>query len=243
MRTGLKILLMMSLGVVVASAFASRKAETPDSGVLLELFTSHGCYSCPAADAVIHRLDKESENVVALEFHVDYWDQLVWGMDGSWKDPYSQAAFTQRQRDYHSKSLGGRKGVYTPQVVVDGQRVDVGSKERSVRKHMATVDDDSVSIHWQQDGDLLVAAIMGEVPKDANVWVARFIEEATTEITGGENAGKVLTNHNIVTHVQPVPNRNIVVVQPEKMEGKGCALVVQAANLGKVLAASYCPTS
>lgn len=242
MRTTLKVSLFMLLAVGTASVFATKKPE-PSSGVLLELFTSHGCYSCPAADAVVHRLDREDENVVALEFHVDYWDQLVWGMDGSWKDPYSQAAFSQRQRAYHDKSLAGRKGVYTPQVVVDGQRVEVGSKERSVRQHMADVEADTVSIHWKQDGDLLVAAIMGQLPANAEVWLARFVKEATTEITGGENAGKVLKNHNIVTHVQPLATHNVVVIEPERAPGKGCALIVQEENLGKVLGAAYCPSS
>jgi len=98
--------------------------------VLLELFTSQGCSSCPPADALLAKLHQEAEvgglPLVALSFHVDYWNRL------GWKDPYSQAQFSDRQRTY-AKKLQSLQ-VYTPQLVVNGQSGHIGSREQEVRK-------------------------------------------------------------------------------------------------------------
>ena len=80
---------------------------------MVELFTSQGCYSCPPADEHLVELIENNPDLVALEFHVDYWDDLNYGAAGTWKDPFSNAAYTQRQRQYNSYPLEGRKGVYT----------------------------------------------------------------------------------------------------------------------------------
>jgi hypothetical protein len=106
---------------------AEAPAERP---VLLELFTSQGCSSCPPADRVLSRLNEEAKSgdllVVALSFHVDYWNRL------GWTDPYSDAAYSQRQRIY-ARKLGDNR-VYTPELVVDGRTGHVGSREGEVRQ-------------------------------------------------------------------------------------------------------------
>ena len=113
--------LVMSLGLIAGlSPVASLAAERP---VVVELFTSQGCSSCPPADAYLRELSKDRRDVLALAFHVTYWDGL------GWKDPYSMQAATQRQ-DLYGRRFGD--GSYTPEIVVDGAAGMVGSRRSDV---------------------------------------------------------------------------------------------------------------
>src|SRR5262245_56361084 len=120
MSRGLTMLLaaVLAAGVGAVGALAQDKAP-----VVVELFTSEGCSSCPPADAFLGELAQRPD-VVPLAFHVDYWDYI------GWKDPYANPAFTQRQHDY--KAALGLHMVYTPQMIVDGRTDVVGSERGSV---------------------------------------------------------------------------------------------------------------
>src|SRR5271166_4312736 len=116
--------LFLALCLTIGIA-AARAGERP---VVVELFTSEGCSSCPPADALLAELADRAE-VLALSFHVDYWDRL------GWKDPFSSAAATARQRQY--ANLLGIDTVYTPQIVVDGHWQAVGSDRNAVEHAIA----------------------------------------------------------------------------------------------------------
>ena len=116
-------------GVVVFCAPSARRVGPP-TPVLVELFTSEGCSSCPPADALLTRLVTnqpiDGVEVVGLSLHVDYWNRL------GWVDPFSKSAFTDRQNDY--ATIWGASRIYTPQAVVDGAREFVGSDEAAARE-------------------------------------------------------------------------------------------------------------
>src|SRR5277367_5346912 len=116
-----KILMLATMLGFLNIGTAHAASEMP---VVLELFTSQGCSSCPPADALLKRLSAENNRLLSLSFHVDYWNYL------GWKDPYSSPASTDRQRGYAS-ALDGQ--VYTPELVVNGATAVVGSDEHRVR--------------------------------------------------------------------------------------------------------------
>ena len=172
----------------VLAALASTAAVADEAPVVVELFTSQGCYSCPPADEVLGEL-AEREDVLPLAFHVTYWDRL------GWPDTLGLPAGTARQEAY-AHSLGTGR-MYTPQMVVQGQIDVVGSQRARVMRALEIATeharaDVDVSV---QNGQLAIAA--GE-RTDARVWLAAFDDVNEVAIDRGENAGKTLTYHHSV---------------------------------------------
>ena len=212
---------------------------------LVELFTSQGCYSCPPADEHLAELIEKNPDVVALEFHVDYWDDLNYGAAGTWKDPFSTAAYSQRQRQYNSYPLQGRKGVYTPQMVVNGTTAQVGSKRSAVRKALK-VGVPPLELTAKKNQQNVEVNISGEYSAKALVWLAVFDKEQVTEVTHGENHGKTMRNHHVVRELTPIADwrsgggTTSVEVPALSNANTGCAIFVQDRNNGKILGATYC---
>ena len=127
MRIPFLALTMLLMMAASPSAFAA--AQASQKTVVLELFTSQGCSSCPPADALLHRLSAEDPTLLPLSFHVHYWDSL------GWKDPFSSTQNTDRQNAY-AQNFGDSQ-VYTPELVVDGMSGVVGSQETKVRNAIA----------------------------------------------------------------------------------------------------------
>ena len=126
---GLRIL-GFGLAAVLALGLSVGQAGARSRPVVVELFTSQSCYSCPTAEAFLGKLAREPD-IVALEFHVDYWNDINYGSAGQWTDPFSRPAFTRRQRDYNQQ-IRDQSGVYTPQMVIDGRFEKSGNSEWAV---------------------------------------------------------------------------------------------------------------
>jgi len=219
-------------------------AEGAKHPVVLELFTSQGCYSCPAAEAFLGELIEERDDIIALEWHVDYWDQLVY-RGSSWKDPFSDASFTARQQTYASQ-LRGRGYGYTPQMVIDGKREAVGSNRGDVLAAMKASKSEAkaaVAAHGPRDGDLTIT-VEGEAEGSAAIWVVTYLKSHVTGVRGGENKGKTLANHNIVRAVQRVGEWTggpLTITTPVDLEAsQGCVVLVQADHQGPILGAAGC---
>ena len=166
-----------------------------DSPVLVELFTSQGCSSCPPADELLGEFAGR-DDVVALGMHVDYWDYL------GWTDEFARAEHTARQKAY-SRANGDRM-IYTPQIVVDGVARLPGNRQAAVRRavderHMHHSDAPDIALSRSSAGVHVVigAKGLGGVPVD--VLVATFQPERKVVIEAGENAGHHITYANVVS--------------------------------------------
>jgi hypothetical protein len=206
-------LLPYALAVVLA---ATCQAGAPQRGpsepstanvrvpVVLELFTSEGCSSCPPADALLAKLEQEQPvseaQVVALEEHVDYWDHQ------GWIDPFSSLQWTQRQQAYASGF--GDHGVYTPELVVDGRSGFVGSHEGDTYRAIVNAakqprTDVSLSLLKSEKRDherinVQVGKLQGAQEGDiAEVWLAITETALHSSVTGGENAGRELRHAGV----------------------------------------------
>jgi hypothetical protein len=193
----------------------SRPPTTADNknsqSVVVELFTSEGCSSCPPADALLLELEHaqpvEGAKVIALEEHVDYWNHQ------GWTDPYSSADWTQRQVDYVTKFKGTEP--YTPQMIIDGQTQTVGGRESEVKQAIqqaasqpqtevtltaATSSSDSApqfTVH--------VGKITGNSDRDsAEVWLAVSESGLGSSVNAGENAGKTLHHASVLRSLHKI---------------------------------------
>jgi len=170
--------------------------QAQDRPVVIELFTSQGCSSCPPADEFMQQLAARHD-VIALSLHVDYWDYI------GWADIFAKPEYTARQRGY-AKS-GGRRMIYTPQMIINGTDHVVGNRPRDVteliEKHRSDADD--IVLKATRDGSALRITARTDVARDMPMLVQllRYRPEATVAIERGENAGKLLEYSNIVTEM------------------------------------------
>jgi hypothetical protein len=155
---------------------------------VIELFTSQGCSSCPPADALLGELAHRND-VIALAFHVDYWDSL------GWKDRFELPLAAQRQQRY-VETLG-LQSAFTPQAVVDGQRSLVGSDRRAIESALQSVPE-GVTVNSRLENGNLIIELGNGSQEPFDVSVATLLPEAKSPVNQGENAGKTLTDFNIV---------------------------------------------
>jgi hypothetical protein len=188
---------------VPAASAAPDAAATP---VLVELFTSEGCSSCPPADALLSRLyhtqPVQGADIIALEEHVDYWDSL------GWKDPFSSEAATQRQNLYDQTFAGGQP--YTPQMIVDGSAQFVGSSDSDALHAIRAASQSpkpAVQLSWGQDDNLAihVGPLNNSVDRDGQQIILVIAENMLhSDVKRGENAGRALEHNGVVRQLMPI---------------------------------------
>jgi hypothetical protein len=242
MRCSLAVLLV---AVPLSAADSVQSTRTP---VLVELFTSEGCSSCPPADALLIQLNElqpiAGVTVIALEEHVDYWDRQ------GWRDPFSSAEFTERQRRYgewlHIDSP------YTPEMLVDGQSELMGSDSRKVSSELARAGRAAklpmrLSLH-EKSAEQMSLRVAIDAGSSGDVLLAITESGLATNVARGENAGLTLKHSAVVRRLIPIGKLKssktftadpVVKLEREwKPENLGAVVFVQDRSSGKVLGAA-----
>ena len=204
------LLVLLNFGRTTSVA-APRSPGSAPRVVVVELFTSEGCSSCPPADALLKELSEQQKvkgvQIVALEEHVDYWNHL------GWKDPYSAAEFSQRQNDY--AQVFGSDGVYTPQMVVDGQSEFVGSRSLAAREAIQKAANQPTAELILVPGanfspakpvfEVQVKSLDGiAIHGDTELWLAVTEKGLQTDVKAGENSGETLKHAAVVRSLRKI---------------------------------------
>lgn len=229
MRRLLPVLALFSIAIPAVSV-------TPATArpVVIELFTSQGCSSCPPADAHLTELARQRSDILPLAFHVTYWNRL------GWTDPYSLTAATERQEAY-----AGRLGEtsFTPQLVVDGRASVIGSRRGEVAAAIAkarAVQGDDVPVNLTRGGDGLTVTIgAGKAGASARILLVGFDRERVTPVRRGENGGRTLTESNVVRAIRLIGawRSEALSTRTSVPAGEDAAVILQGAD-GRILGAA-----
>jgi len=230
-------------GQTVPAIEHTESAELP---VLIELFTSQSCSSCPRAEKLFAELS-ERDDLVVIEWHVDYWNTLVHGRDGRWADPVSTRANTERQRDYNF-ALRDTGSVYTPQAVIAGYAETTGSRERAIEALINDAPRPYAKVDVTTNGTGVTVSVepmpdAGEM--QAEVMFVEMVSTYSNKIRGGENKGRTADSRNVAiaadtlgawTGTEETYRANLHTAKANQ-----CAVLVQEIGTGRILGASYCP--
>ncbi|HEY2070286.1 MAG TPA: DUF1223 domain-containing protein [Rhizomicrobium sp.] len=233
------VLAGVALAVALLTCFAPAQAGGGKRPVVVELFTSQGCNSCPPADALLGQLATRKD-VLALSLPVTYWDML------GWKDTLANEANTRRQKAYAEWMRSG--GVYTPQAVVDGTTDLVGSKDQAMEAAIAARAADMESLPVVLSAtpkEIRIVIGAGRSGTDATIWLFHILSKSMVAISGGENQGQKILYHNVVRDVRAVgmwkgqqvvldlPRADMVSPQHDMI-----AVVVQEGGYGRIIGAA-----
>ena len=232
----------LSLGVAALSApFVSPQVEAAsDMPVLVELFTSQGCSSCPPADKLAATLNA-STGATVVSFNVDYWDYL------GWRDTLAKPEYTQRQMDY--ARYRGDNDVYTPQIIIDGEHHAVGSNQAQVTNAISAAYKTQSKLPMTlkaTDTELIVELSEGAAIPEATLWIMAIAPTVSVKIERGENAGHEIAYQNVVRKLVPagmwngqaakltLPRKGIITG-----DVKSCLAVLQKGKVGQVLGMAH----
>jgi hypothetical protein len=231
-----------SLGAVAPEPeYAPIMLTTVPAPMVVELFTSEGCSSCPPADALMEELTQR-QYVLPLSFHVDYWDYI------GWKDRFADPLFTTRQRAYAEAQ--GTSMVYTPQMIVAGAIDVVGSDRKAMEKALKTAYTRNTMYRIQvaRDAKGRVVVHFPEAPigVPATVWLVTYQKSAESKVKSGENSGRDLMSYNVVRSLQKVgmwygPATEVELKldpQAKANSPDACAIIANQAEHGPIIAAA-----
>jgi hypothetical protein len=227
---------LWSGGDARAQTVTDTAADESFSPVVVELFTSQGCSSCPPADELLRDLSGH-EGVIALALHVDYWDYI------GWKDSFARPEHTARQKAYARAS--GERMIYTPQIIVEGETRVAGAKAMALfeaieaKRHASR----QVALRVERTGSALLveARALARIPAGLVVQLVRYQPEGRVEILRGENAGRSFTYANIVTAWDTVAEWDGDAPLNLRLDAPGDApavVIVQETGHGPILASA-----
>jgi hypothetical protein len=233
---GRRSVLIAGAGLLAAREAA---AESKNGPWAVELFTSQGCSSCPPADAELGKLARRPD-IVALSFHVDYWDYI------GWKDRFATKETTERQRIY-ARTLSQRY-VYTPEMVVDGRVNQPGIDSDEITGMLADARRQSTvrttpTLIRMADGSLQIGLAAAKIERPADILLFVYDRRHSTPVARGENEGRRIDNFNVVRRFERVSSWNgtgaaWTVPADRFTSDQGLAVLVQQANQGPVLGAN-----
>ena len=212
---------------------------------VLELYTSQGCSSCPAADALLKSYIQRPD-VVALSLSVDYWDYI------GWKDTLADVAFTRRQKSYSKMRGDGR--IYTPQIIVNGLAHVNGAHGAEIDQAIAKTSGKLAGEHVPVrisigDGKLIIetgAVAEGDKPREGTIWLAMIQKEVQVPVRAGENSGQTLTYYNVVRDLKSVgtwtgkpATIRLDRAAAMKLATDACAALLQVGQTGPILGAAF----
>ena len=214
---------------------ASVPATAAENLLVVELFTSQGCSSCPPADALLGKMARADPGLLPLDMHVTYWDRL------GWKDPFSLPQATERQRAY--SALLGMDNVYTPQMVVNGRFQAVGSDRDAVAAAVAQARQQPLAVPLSLTADSAgLRVVAGPGRGSATLYLVGFDPQQITEVRAGENAGRTLPEVNVVRSIAAVGSWRGQVVSAVMARPLGTrAAVLLQGDDGRILGAAALP--
>ena len=218
--------------VSFAAPFITTEASAATAPVLVELFTSQGCSSCPPADRLAGALAGRP-GVMVVSLNVDYWDYL------GWRDTLASPAHTKRQMDY--AHVRGDNDVYTPQMVINGSAHVVGSNQGAIENAIANAQHSLVLDMSATNSDIKIDMPNGDAG-NATLWVMSIASAVSVKIERGENSGSSVTYHNVVRKLSNVATWNGAassITLPRKgilsADSHSCIAILQKGHVGPLI--------
>lgn len=225
-----------ALAIWLGAAGVAAAQDGGQSPVVVELYTSQGCSSCPPADAILAGMATRRD-VIALALHVDYWDYI------GWKDAFADARYTERQRAY--ARMAGARTIYTPQMIIAGTDHLVGARAADlaalITRHNALPQRTQLRVRRDGGAVVISADPVAALPKGAILQLVSYTPEESVQIGAGENAGRTITYRNIVTGWQQIETwdgRTMLSARIDLPAGQPAVVILQEPGPGPILAAA-----
>ena len=219
--------------LLLAATALTAQSRTP---VVIELFTSEGCSSCPPADSLLAELAQKqpfaNADLIVLSEHVDYWNSL------GWKDPFSAPLFSERQQDYATRLH--TEDVYTPQAVIDGHFATVGSNRANVEKAIteaAVTSKPELTLKIAREGDTII--VNAAASANGETWIGVTQDKAVSHVEHGENGGRTLQHVGVVRYLSKAVNGEARITVSKKWDSDlRVVAFVQDGSTGRILQAA-----